>query len=240
MSLCREISEMSSRRLRLKDPADQVTALNRKLVGWSIYFCLGPVSPAYRAIDQHVARRLRQWLCGKHKPRGRGTSRYPDDHLYQQLGLVWLSQLTRNFPWAKGVSPDPRAGCGKTARPVRCAGGGNGRLQIVAPHRATSRPYVVFDEDDRFGFLSSVGRQRGMPPSPRLIAGLSKRWRTSSGLRRRPESCCADAGQQRLVCRQVRPRSAQANQHPSGRHADFCGHFDQPHPPGCRRCPTER
>ena len=82
VSLCREISEITSRRWRLKDPADRVTALNRKLVGWSNYFCLGPVSPAYRAIDQHVARRLRQWLCGKHKVRGRGTSRYPDDHLY--------------------------------------------------------------------------------------------------------------------------------------------------------------
>ena len=41
--------------------------LNRKLVGWANYFRLGPVSAAYRAIDQHVTRRLRQWLCRKHK-----------------------------------------------------------------------------------------------------------------------------------------------------------------------------
>ncbi len=42
-----------------------VAHLNRQLVGWANYFCLGPVSPAYRAIDQHVRRRLRQWLCAE-------------------------------------------------------------------------------------------------------------------------------------------------------------------------------
>lgn len=99
-SLCREISEMTSRRWRLKDAADRIDALNRKLIGWSNYFCLGPVSKAYRAIDQQAARRLRQWLCGKHNVPGRGTLRFPDAYLYDQLGLVRLSVRTRNFPWA--------------------------------------------------------------------------------------------------------------------------------------------
>jgi len=31
-----------------------VGRLNRKLTGWANYFCLGPVSPAYRAINTHV------------------------------------------------------------------------------------------------------------------------------------------------------------------------------------------
>jgi group II intron reverse transcriptase/maturase len=100
LRLCREISEMTSRRWTLKDSADRVARLNRKLTGWSNYFRLGPVSKAYQAVDRHVRRRLRQWLCAKHKVRGRGVSRFPDDYLDQQLGLIRLSERTRNFPWA--------------------------------------------------------------------------------------------------------------------------------------------
>jgi RNA-directed DNA polymerase len=99
--LCREISEMTSRRWTLLDTADRVAHLNRKLTGWSNYFRLGPVSKAYQAVDQHVRRRLRQWLCTKHKVPGAGTSRFPDDYLHQELGLVCLSQRTRSFSWAK-------------------------------------------------------------------------------------------------------------------------------------------
>ena len=78
-----------------------VGRLNRKLNGWANYFCLGPVSPAYRAINTHVTQRLRRWLCKKHKVRGKGWSRYPDQYLHDQLGLIYLPQRTHNFPWAK-------------------------------------------------------------------------------------------------------------------------------------------
>ena len=44
-----------------------VRKLNQMMNGWANYFCLGPVSKAYRAIEQHARRRLRQWLCAKHK-----------------------------------------------------------------------------------------------------------------------------------------------------------------------------
>jgi len=80
---------------------ERVARLNRVLRGWANYFCLGPVSKAYRAVDAHARNRLRQWLCRKHKKRGRGTSRYPDEYLYETLGLVRLPALTRRFPWAK-------------------------------------------------------------------------------------------------------------------------------------------
>ena len=75
--------------------------LNRLLRGWANYFCLGPVSKAYRAMDAYVTTRLRQWLCGKHKTPGRGTSRYPDEALYETYGLTCLPALARNRPWAK-------------------------------------------------------------------------------------------------------------------------------------------
>lgn len=45
------------------------------------------VSKAYRAVDQHARRRLRQWLCKKHKVQGRGTTRYPLKYLFEEYGL---------------------------------------------------------------------------------------------------------------------------------------------------------
>src|SRR5438094_1049947 len=75
--VCGAISEGTGRRTTLLSVGKMITRLNRMLVGWANYFCLGPVSQAYRAIDQHVRRRLRQWLCAKHKVRGPGTTRFP-------------------------------------------------------------------------------------------------------------------------------------------------------------------
>jgi hypothetical protein len=99
--LCESISEQTSRRYTPMDADELVGRLNRQLRGWANYFCLGPVSKAYRAVDAHVTKRLRQWLCAKHKELGHGTSRFPDKYLYQTLGLVQLPKLTHSFPWAK-------------------------------------------------------------------------------------------------------------------------------------------
>jgi len=95
------ISSETDRRRTLIDAAKIVGGLNRKLNGWANYFCLGPVSPAYRAINTHVTNRLRRWLCKKHRVRGTGWSRYPNQYLYEQMRLVNLPQRTRSFPWAK-------------------------------------------------------------------------------------------------------------------------------------------
>jgi len=99
--LCRAISEATERRWMLKDAQDRVQRLNRMLTGWANYFRLGPVSKAYRVVDAHTRYRLRQWLRGKHKVPGSGISRFPDEYLYGELGLVRLELRTRNFPWAK-------------------------------------------------------------------------------------------------------------------------------------------
>ncbi len=98
--LCRRISELTSRRWTLLDVTDRVVRLNRLMLGWANYFRLGSVSKAYRAADMHARRRLRQWLCAKHKVKGRGTARFPDEHLYQKLGLIRLEVLPRSFPCA--------------------------------------------------------------------------------------------------------------------------------------------
>jgi RNA-directed DNA polymerase len=99
--LCCEISEQTHRRRQSVSPENQVAQLNCILEGWSNYFCLGTVSKAYRSVDQHVTRRLRQWLRRKHKLRSTGRTRYSDSYLYEELGLLRLSERTRNLPWAK-------------------------------------------------------------------------------------------------------------------------------------------
>ena len=95
------ISALTARRMTLLEAEVVVQRLNRLLLGWSNYFCLGPVSKAYAAVDAHTRYRLRQWLRVKHKIEGQGTSRYPNEYLDDVLGLVRLSVRTRDFPWAK-------------------------------------------------------------------------------------------------------------------------------------------
>ncbi len=98
--LCGTIHEITSFRWLMFDASDRVVRLNRLLRGWANYFCLGPVSQAYRAVDAHARYRLRQWLCRKHKVRGRGITQFSDEYLYRTLGLVRLAPLTHNLPWA--------------------------------------------------------------------------------------------------------------------------------------------
>jgi RNA-directed DNA polymerase len=98
--ICEAISSETGRNTTLLDAETTVGKLNRMLNGWANYFCLGPVSNAYRAVERHTRKRLRQWLCAKHKVRGMGTGRFSDAHLHDVLGLVRLTTRTRSFPWA--------------------------------------------------------------------------------------------------------------------------------------------
>jgi group II intron reverse transcriptase/maturase len=96
--LCESLSQATSPPTRLAEVEEIVGRLNRKLRGWANYFRVGPVSKAYAAVDRHVAYRLRQWLCQKHKTPRPGYTRYPNHYLYERLGLVRLLGLSRNFP----------------------------------------------------------------------------------------------------------------------------------------------
>lgn len=95
------IHEQTTRKTCLLDAEEVVQVLNRKLLGWANYFKLGPVSKTYRAVDSYTTTRLRRWLHKKHQIRRRGYSRYPNEYLYETLGLIRLPDLTRNLPWAK-------------------------------------------------------------------------------------------------------------------------------------------
>ncbi|MGC2610400.1 MAG: group II intron reverse transcriptase/maturase [Candidatus Sulfotelmatobacter sp.] len=99
--ICQAISSETGRNRTQLDATEVVTKLNQMMTGWANYFCLGPVSKAYRAIDQHALRRLRWWLCHKHKVARPGTGKFPDESLYGSYGLVRLRERTGNFSWAK-------------------------------------------------------------------------------------------------------------------------------------------
>jgi RNA-directed DNA polymerase len=100
--LCGEISRLTGREWVWLDEKAQVARLNRLIVGWSNYFSLGRLRRAYRNVDHHAVKRLRQWLCRKHRVRGeRGLSRFSDNYLHDELGLVNLRMLRRNRSWAK-------------------------------------------------------------------------------------------------------------------------------------------
>jgi RNA-directed DNA polymerase len=99
--ICASISEETGRNKTTLDAKVVVKTLNQMLNGWANYFCLGPVSKAYRAVDQHTRKRLRQWLCIKHKVRWPGKKRFPTASFYHVLGLVSITERTASLPWAK-------------------------------------------------------------------------------------------------------------------------------------------
>ena len=99
--ICQAISSETGRDRTLLDHKTVVTKLNQMMNGWANYFCLGPVSKAYRAVDRHARKRLRQWLCAKHQVSWPGAGRFSEASLYDTFGLVRLTERTHSFSWAK-------------------------------------------------------------------------------------------------------------------------------------------
>ena len=99
--ICQAISNETSKSKTPLDHETVVTKLNQMMNGWANYFCLGPVSKAYAAVERHARRRLRRWLCAKHKVARASTGKYPDERLHDRFGLVRLTERTHGFSWAK-------------------------------------------------------------------------------------------------------------------------------------------
>lgn len=85
-----------------KAPWPQVRAqLNRLLLGWSGYFGYGTRLPAYRAVDNHVYERVRNFLVRRHKVKGRGSHRFSDDTVFGDKGVLRLRRVHLGPPpWA--------------------------------------------------------------------------------------------------------------------------------------------
>jgi RNA-directed DNA polymerase len=99
--VCRKVSDLVGRIPPFVEPKVVVQRVNKLLRGWANYFSYGTTSPAYRAVHSHAIGRVRSWLQGKFKVKGRGCGRFPDKHLVETLGLLNLAHRRSNFSRAK-------------------------------------------------------------------------------------------------------------------------------------------
>lgn len=100
LAICNKIHEETSRSKIGRDPGEEVHLLNQILRGWGNYFRLGYVTGAWKVVQQHTCRRLRQWLRRKHGQAG-GHQGYPDMQLYEKYGLLNLVRTITRLPlWA--------------------------------------------------------------------------------------------------------------------------------------------
>lgn len=62
--------------------------LNRLLIGWANYFSFGWTSGADAAVWWHVARRVRRFLCKRHKLPPQGSARFSAYEVYGSAGVL--------------------------------------------------------------------------------------------------------------------------------------------------------
>ncbi len=101
-------------------PWEQVRdRLNRKLKGWSGYFNYGTRLMAYRAVDNYVYQAVRHFLRRRHKVQSRGTTRFSGQTVFGDRGVLRLRRVHLGALRVLCGEDRRRAGCGKSARPVR-------------------------------------------------------------------------------------------------------------------------
>jgi RNA-directed DNA polymerase len=99
--VCDKISAMTGREHGYLSEDEMVKELNLVLKGWAGYFCLGPVSDAYRKINSHVRYRFRRWWETKHKTLQRAPHWYWSSWLEEAFGLRQLKWDPSRLPRAK-------------------------------------------------------------------------------------------------------------------------------------------
>jgi RNA-directed DNA polymerase len=98
----RKIHDETSRQWLMSTAEIRVIQINRILQGWCGYFNQGPVLASYKILRAYTERRLRRWLVNKAELRGTtGYRQFPDEFLYEELGLYKIAQVMADVPRAK-------------------------------------------------------------------------------------------------------------------------------------------
>src|SRR4051812_13897682 len=99
--LLQRIHDATTPHKHAESPELRVAAINRLLRGWAEYFNQGPVLPTYKLVQWYVQRRLQRWLVRRSGQAGTGYRQYPDEYLYETLGLYALPKRRTDRPSAK-------------------------------------------------------------------------------------------------------------------------------------------
>src|SRR4051812_46698419 len=99
--LLQRIHEATTSRWHSTSPAERVAVINRLLRGWTAYFNQGPVLRTYGLVRRYVERRVRRWLMRRSGQAGIGYRQYPDEYLYETLGLYALPLYRADLPSGK-------------------------------------------------------------------------------------------------------------------------------------------
>jgi hypothetical protein len=129
---------MTGRKQTLLDQEMVVAKLNRMMIGWANYFCLGPVSKAYRAVDRHARKRLRPWLCAKHQVSWPATKKFPDAALYKRAGSRLSTQADAQP--SVGRLPSEASSALRKSSKYSCASNAVLFLQYTTPSFNTAKP----------------------------------------------------------------------------------------------------
>lgn len=100
--IIQKIHDKTSIQMTWTSVEDRILELNQMIRGWCGYFNQGPVSDSYKVVRKYTEKRLRRWLVKKHKIRGTtGYRQFPDEYLYEKLGLYKIAQTMDDVPKAK-------------------------------------------------------------------------------------------------------------------------------------------
>jgi RNA-directed DNA polymerase len=96
----KEIKDLTCRKTLALPKEVVIAKLNETVRGWANYFYYGNCSKSFVHLKNYMEERVRMYMRRKHRLKGRGYSRYPNEYLYNILGLY---KMPVTAPWTQTV-----------------------------------------------------------------------------------------------------------------------------------------
>ena len=129
-----QIRKMTSRKAPVNTQT-LIEQINPIIRGWGNYYCRANVRTLFNRLDRWIQRRI--WSHKYRRWRNHGWKKLPSSVLYSQKGLVNLVELIPSLG-LREKRAFVKAGCGKTARPVCAADGGQPYGRLLRPDRGVA------------------------------------------------------------------------------------------------------